>query len=233
MDHSLEHQLDVVDVFAHPDRKLLIMLTKSSPWALVLFTVCLGPACSSGDDGDESSTASETGSSQDEAGTETDTETSTETDTETGTETDTDSTTDTSDTDSTDTGSTEDDPYEAARAACVDRINAFRATEGLPPYERWEEEEGCVDDQAAADSVEEPHANFGDCHEFAQNTCPGWGSAEEVVQTCLQSMWDEGPGEDFSKHGHYLNMSNPDYTHVACGFFEMENGDIWANQNFK
>jgi len=27
-------------------------------------------------------------------------------------------------------------------------------------------------------------------------------------------------------------MSSKDYTKVACGFSTMENGDIWANQNY-
>jgi len=76
-----------------------------------------------------------------------------------------------------------------------------------------------------------PPRNFGACGEFAQNTCPNWGSETDVVAGCLQAMWDEGPGEPFEEHGHYINMSNPDYTKVACGFFASDQG-VWANQNF-
>ena len=130
-------------------------------------------------------------------------------------------------------GSTSDDPFAQARIDCVARINAFRATEGLPPYEQWVDAEACTDEQAAADSTEGAHANFGDCDEWAQNTCPGWRDVDQVIEGCLQSMWDEGPGEPFSEHGHYINMSSTEYTQVACGFYVMPNGEIWANQNFR
>ncbi len=125
------------------------------------------------------------------------------------------------------------DPYEQARVDCVARINAFRATEGKPALARWVEQESCTDTQSAADSTSGAHANFGDCSENAQNTCPGWGSIDQVIEGCLQMMWDEGPGEPFSEHGHYLNMSSTNYSKVACGFFEMPNGKIWHNHNFK
>ncbi len=130
-------------------------------------------------------------------------------------------------------GGTGDDPFAQARVDCVARINAFRATEGLPPYEQWVEAEACTDEQAAADSTQSAHANFGDCDEWAQNTCPGWRDVGSVIEGCLQSMWEEGPGEPFSEHGHYINMSSTEYTQVACGFYEMPNGELWANQNFR
>jgi hypothetical protein len=131
-------------------------------------------------------------------------------------------------------GSDPTDPYEQARIDCVDRINAFRATEGKAPLERWVEQEACTDAQSEADAEGDgAHGNFGMCDENAQNTCPGWNDIESVIEGCLQSMWDEGPGEPFSEHGHYINMSNTNYTMVACGFYEMDNGDIWHNHNFK
>jgi hypothetical protein len=116
---------------------------------------------------------------------------------------------------------------------CVDRINQFRwECQCLPPLERWADAEACTDEQSGNDqSTNVPHGNFGACGEFAQNTCPNWGSETDVVSGCLQAMWDEGPGEPFEEHGHYINMSNPDYTKVACGFFASEEG-VWANQNF-
>ena len=46
-------------------------------------------------------------------------------------------------------------------------------------------------------------------------------------------MWDEGPGEPFSEHGHYINMSNQEYRMVACGFYETSGGQIWSVQNFR
>lgn len=123
--------------------------------------------------------------------------------------------------------------FAAERVACVDRINAFRATENLPPLGRWSEAEGCSDEQADLDANGGgPHGNFGMCDERAQNTCPGWPSTDAVVGGCLQAMWDEGPGEPFSEHGHYINMSSTGYTKVACGFYEDSDG-VWASQNFR
>jgi uncharacterized protein YkwD len=46
-------------------------------------------------------------------------------------------------------------------------------------------------------------------------------------------MWNEGPGKRFSKHGHYTNMSNPNYEGVACGFAKTPDGQIWSVQNFR
>lgn len=126
------------------------------------------------------------------------------------------------------------DPYAAQRQACVNRINAFRATLDLPPLQRWTVEEPCVDGQAQSDSqTGDAHGAFGDCHERAQNECPGWRSIDQTIQDCLQDMWDEGPGEPFSEHGHFLNMSNPEHTQVACGFYETPDGEVWAIQNFR
>jgi Cysteine-rich secretory protein family len=125
------------------------------------------------------------------------------------------------------------DAYASERQACVDRINGFRATLGLPALARWKDQEGCTDTEAASDSqTGQAHGKFGSCKEGAQNECPGWGSVEQTVQGCLQSMWDEGPGEPYSEHGHYINMSNPDYKQVACGFHETPDGKVWAIQNF-
>lgn len=115
---------------------------------------------------------------------------------------------------------------------CVDRINQLRyECQCLPPLARWTDGEACSDGQSADDqAADSPHGNFGSCGELAQNTCPNWGSTSDVIGGCLQSMWDEGPGEPFSAHGHYINMSNTQYTKVACGFAEA-NG-VWSNQNF-
>jgi hypothetical protein len=86
------------------------------------------------------------------------------------------------------------------------------------------------------------HAGFRDdiCSGgFAQNECPGWDSEEEVIDGCLQSMWDEGPPPTgtcnnacFQMYGHHINMTNTDYTKVACGFYTTAGGDTWAVQNF-
>ncbi|WP_129348276.1 CAP domain-containing protein [Sorangium cellulosum] len=128
-----------------------------------------------------------------------------------------------------------DDGSGSVQQLCVDTINQHRATLGLPPLMRWVEAESCSDGEAESDSkTGEAHGAFGACNEGAQNECPGWpGPAESMIGRCLQMMWDEGPGEDFSKHGHFLNMSNTSYTKVACGFHTLPDGRVWSVQNFR
>ncbi len=118
---------------------------------------------------------------------------------------------------------------------CVDTINNYRATLGLPPYARWNAEETCADGQAQSDSqTGTAHGAFGKCGEFAQNECPGWPNPpDKAITGCLQAMWNEGPGADFSAHGHYINMSSTKYTQVACGFYTTAAGKIWSVQDFK
>jgi hypothetical protein len=78
------------------------------------------------------------------------------------------------------------------------------------------------------------HGAFGQCGEFAQNECPGWPApAEKMITGCLKAMWDEGPGDFNSGHGHYINMSSTKYALVACGFYTTPSGDIWSVQDFK
>jgi hypothetical protein len=124
------------------------------------------------------------------------------------------------------------------REDCVRRINQLRwACQCLPPLQRWTEGESCADQHAEYDSTRSPHAGFsgGICSPggWAQNECPGWGSIEAIISGCLQAMWDEGPGEPYSQHGHYINMTNPSYSMVACGFHETPGGQVWAVQNFQ
>ena len=137
-----------------------------------------------------------------------------------------------SDSDSdTDADSDGDTPY----TDCVDRINGFRATLDLAPLARWGDAESCADGQAETDSghPDEPHYAFGECGESAQNECPGFGSFDDVITNCLQMMWDEGPGEPYEEHGHYINMTNTSYTEVACGFYTTGSGAVWSVQDFR
>lgn len=127
-----------------------------------------------------------------------------------------------------------DDPDEAATQLCVDTINMYRATLGLPAYARWTDAEACSDGEAESDGqTNTPHGAFGMCGESAQNECPGWpGPPEQMIEGCLAQMWAEGPGDDFPTHGHYINMSSESYSRVACGF-AVVNGEVWAVQNFQ
>jgi hypothetical protein len=126
-------------------------------------------------------------------------------------------------------------PYDAAANHCVEVINSYRATENLPPLQRWMDAEVCSDSEAESDAMTgTPHGAFGSCGESAQNECPGWpGPPNQLLDGCLAQMWAEGPGEPFSEHGHYINMSSPNYTKVACGFYQTGQGSYWAVQNFQ
>lgn len=132
-------------------------------------------------------------------------------------------------------------PYEQLsllRAECLAMTDSLRATEGKSPLKRWLDAESCSDTQAASDQYREsPHGNFGSCGEKAQNTCPGWplpdsDNGTRVLRSCLAAMWAEGPGEPYSKHGHYLNMSSSDFGQLACGF-SIQDGSLWINMNFQ
>jgi hypothetical protein len=122
-----------------------------------------------------------------------------------------------------------------AAQLCVDTINQLRATLNLPAYERWTDGEDCAGQEAEMDSQSQAaHGAFGMCGEHAQDECPGWpGPPASMIGGCLMQMWAEGPGSDFSKHGHFINMSSTDYTKVACGYHVLDDGSVWAAQNFQ
>jgi hypothetical protein len=149
------------------------------------------------------------------------------------------------------------DPYAADRQACVDKINALRATKGLPAYSHWQPIEACVDKQATHDeSVNIAHDAFinsnPSCGGNAQDECPGW--AANQITACLDQMWAEKnqagcsgcdacdtftifnnqcPNCTFSgptECGHYVNMSSKTFTMVACGF---STDGTWEAQDFQ
>ena len=105
----------------------------------------------------------------------------------------------------------------------------------------------------------DPSCTWGNATGFAQSECEtGYGTSPSGIEQCLQDMWDESlkpncagcvgctafggacPNCDYSgtlgyECGHYVNMSAPDSTMVACGFAgaapSSSNG--WAVQNFE
>jgi uncharacterized protein YkwD len=132
-------------------------------------------------------------------------------------------------------GSSGGDSLAAARSQCVQIINQYRATLSPPSPALTEDaaEESCVDGQAQADFTSNvAHSAFGKCQESAQDECPEWpGPPSSIDTNCLAQMWAEGPpaaGQD----NHWLNMSNAEYTRVACGFYEDPQGTWWATQDF-
>ena len=131
------------------------------------------------------------------------------------------------------------------REDCVARVNQFRQCVCLPPLQRWTEGESCADQQAEYDYQQGvAHAGFNDriCSPGgnAQNECRGWNSASQVIDGCLQGMFDEGPGPEgcasdptcYMEHGHFINMTS-DFSQVACGFYTAPGGEVWAVQNFQ
>ena len=122
---------------------------------------------------------------------------------------------------------------DALRARCVQRINEYRGRVSVAALTRRADREACADGEAQSDGASgSAHGAFGHCQEGAQNECPGWpGSLDQVIDKCLAQMFAEGPGP-FAGHGHYLNMTEPAYTSVACGFATSANGQTWIVQNF-
>ena len=126
----------------------------------------------------------------------------------------------------------------SAQQLCVDTINAYRATLGLSPLARWKSNESCVDGEAKSDMASKvAHGAFGTClggKGGAQNECPGYPMPiEQSLKGCLAQMWNEGPGTG-TAHSHYTNMTNKNYTKVACGFAISADGKtFWATQDFQ
>lgn len=155
-------------------------------------------------------------------------------------------------------GTSTTDPHEQARQTCVNKINALRATKGLPPYQRWTSAEACVDLQATDDEqTGTPHGAWSSkkfaCNGYGsgQNECLGGGAAG--IEGCLDMMWAEkdqpgcagcdactGPGGcancDFygtqtgDVCGHYVNMRATWFSMAACGF---SSAGGWAAINFQ
>jgi hypothetical protein len=96
-------------------------------------------------------------------------------------------------------------------------------------------DEACVDGQAQADyTAQTAHSAFGKCSEFAQDECPDWPGPPASINTgCLAAMWQEGP-PPAGMDNHWLNMSNAQYTRVACGFYLEPGGSgkMWTTQDF-
>ena len=138
------------------------------------------------------------------------------------------------------------------RQDCVDRVNQFRTQCAcLKPLARWTAGEACADQMAQYDAMmNSGHAGAranggqGICPwGEAQDECPGDYSESQVIGVCLQQMWSEGPPPNgvqaceadltgcYEAHGHFINMSNPGVTKVACGFYTTSDGRVWSVQN--
>jgi len=174
-----------------------------------------------------------------------------------------------------DTGAvTSADGFGASRTACIEKINALRATDtavALKPLTliNTTSTNACVDRQATNDQAHDiPHYSFiendpackwGFPRASAQDECViGYGTSPAGTEKCLQDMWDERlkphckgcvgctafagacPDCDYSgslgyECGHYVNMSAPYFSSVACGFAGAapESSGGWSVQDFE
>jgi hypothetical protein len=102
---------------------------------------------------------------------------------------------------------TSDDGFSASRTACINKINALRATDtalALAPYTlvNTDTSNTCVDTQATNDQSKnsahysfinnDPSCTWGSANGFAQDECEtGYGTSPAGIEQCLQDMWDE------------------------------------------
>src|SRR6478735_9184371 len=127
---------------------------------------------------------------------------------------------------------------------CVDRINQFLTKCAcLPALTRRTDGEACANQMAEYDANQNSAhagAKAGICQPGgSQNECPAYSSNKQVIGLCMQQMWDEGPpptkncsGDCYEQYGHFINMTDPSVTKVACGFYTTAAGKVWAVQNF-
>lgn len=94
------------------------------------------------------------------------------------------------------------DPLPDRAQGCVDAINEYRASLGLPAYARWTAGEACAARQA------DQQIGLGSCSESAQNN-PG----HTYFLWWMVLQWEAGPG-----HEGYDNVASTTYHEVACGF---------------
>jgi hypothetical protein len=99
------------------------------------------------------------------------------------------------------------DGFAASRQACINKINALRATDTavkLQPYTLMNTDalNSCVDTQSSTDQSKNsahwsfinnsPSCTWGNATGFAQNECEqGYGTTPAGIEQCLQDMWDE------------------------------------------
>jgi hypothetical protein len=108
--------------------------------------------------------------------------------------------------------------YQKMRQACVDRINDYRAMEGVADLARRPLQEPCVDKAAAKDSaLNTAHASFKSCGEQGQNECFSTDATTGfTLLFCLENMFME-KFTGVENGGHYQNMVRTTFTGLACG----------------
>jgi hypothetical protein len=125
----------------------------------------------------------------------------------------------------------------AAVTACVDQVNALRASVGDPLLTRSDRIDAFSAEAARVDGeAHQAHKHFlatngGHGTALAENLIPWWkvsdyGSIQTVVRRGLTMMWEEGPGGH-----HYVNMRGT-YREMGCGIADL-NGEVTVSQDFR
>ncbi|MEZ4299797.1 MAG: CAP domain-containing protein [Polyangiaceae bacterium] len=137
--------------------------------------------------------------------------------------------------------------------ACVSKIKNLRTSIGLaagtnivqaatkePAYSGATYGD-CARKEAKYDSTNGGHAahkaNLYKCL-GTQNECVNWKpnageTPTQMVKRCVQGWFDEGPGADYSKHGHYTNMTSSTYKNITCGVYKNASGQYTIAADFK
>jgi uncharacterized protein YkwD len=133
-----------------------------------------------------------------------------------------------------------------ALVECVTQTNAYRAMNGKSALTESSQLETYAATGAMFDYENMmAHDHFtmtsGGGIAFAENECPGFdgwnianagGNMLSLMDMCLQAFYDEGPGSDYSTHGHYINMMG-DYGTLGCGIYEdSSSGDVTIVQDY-
>jgi hypothetical protein len=118
---------------------------------------------------------------------------------------------------------------------CVSETNRYRAMNSKPALTESSQHETYAATGAMVDFSSSPHNHFtmtsGGGIAFAENECPvqgNWmlapgGDMAALVGQCIAAFYAEGPGSDYSTHGHYINMMGP-YATLGCGIYQMGTG---------
>jgi hypothetical protein len=118
----------------------------------------------------------------------------------------------------------------SAKQFCVSETNRYRAMNSKPALTESVQLEAYADTGAMHDFTTSPHDHFsmtsGGGIAFAENECPqqgNWqytegGDLDMVVGSCIAAFYSEGPGSDYSTHGHYINMMGA-YATLGCGIY--------------
>lgn len=121
-------------------------------------------------------------------------------------------------------------PNAAAKSFCVSETNRYRAMNSKPALTESAQLEAYADTGAMVDFTSSPHDHFSSTNgggiAFAENECPQQGNWQYtegqdlnmVVGACIAAFYSEGPGTDYSTHGHYINMMGP-YATLGCGIY--------------